>query len=435
MALGKSKSFESFKEIAAHPPSDPESDSSWTLEPNTDITEQKRTKNALRESEERFRALVTASSDVVYRMSPDWSEMWLLQGKDFMADTTEPSRTWLDKYIHPDDQGIVLAAINEAIRTKTIFELEHRVWRVDGTLGWTFSRAIPLLDASGHIVEWFGAASDITKRKWAEQSFEESQNRLCELAERLDAEVRARTQQLEQRNSEVLSQAAELRDLSVRLMRTADQERRRVARELHDSAGQSLAALAMNLSQIIQRAQQYDPLLAKSAEEAEAIVQQLTRDIRTTSYLLHPPLLDENGLSAALAWYTEGLQKRSGLQIQLTISDEVGRLPSDMELLVFRVVQECLTNIHRHSGSKSAAIRIDRRPEDITIHVQDQGHGIPPEKLTGIYGRGSGVGIRGMCERLRQFRGELTIDSDGSGTRISATIPIPKQDEFGATGK
>lgn len=128
-----------------------------------------RAKDALGKSEERFRAYVTASSDVVYSMSADWKEMRHLQGREFVPDTVEPSRTWLDKYIHPEDQARVLAAIDEAIRTKSVFQLEHRVIRVDGSLGWTFSRAIPVLDDKGQIVEWFGAASDVTLRKAAEE--------------------------------------------------------------------------------------------------------------------------------------------------------------------------------------------------------------------------------------------------------------------------
>jgi PAS domain S-box-containing protein len=136
----------------------------------TDITEIKRAQEALAKSENRFRAFVTASSDVIYCMSPDWSEMRYLWGRDFIPDTEEPSSTWLDSYIHPDDQTHVLAVVNEAIRTKTVFALEHQVRRLDGSLGWTFSRAVPLLDESGEIVEWFGAASDITERKQTEEN-------------------------------------------------------------------------------------------------------------------------------------------------------------------------------------------------------------------------------------------------------------------------
>jgi signal transduction histidine kinase len=128
------------------------------------------TERRVRESEQRFRALVEARSDAIYRMSPDWSEMRQLRGSDFVADTEEPERNWLEKYIHPDDRAMVLEAIAEAIRSKNIFELEHRVLRVDGTLGWTLSRAVPLLDANGEIVEWFGAASDVTARKLSEQA-------------------------------------------------------------------------------------------------------------------------------------------------------------------------------------------------------------------------------------------------------------------------
>ncbi|MGC9994515.1 MAG: PAS domain S-box protein [Terriglobia bacterium] len=148
-----------------------------------DITELKRTEEALRASEERFRALVTASSDVVYRMSPHWSEMRQLRGQNFIADTEAPNRNWLQKYIHPDDQSRVVTAINEAIRSKSVFELEHRVLRVDGSLGWTLSRAIPLQDANGEIVEWFGTATDVTERKRAEEALQASEQRFRVLAE------------------------------------------------------------------------------------------------------------------------------------------------------------------------------------------------------------------------------------------------------------
>ncbi len=147
------------------------------LENLTDITQRKAAEESLRKSEERFRAFVTASSDIMYRMSPDWAEMRQLEGRNFIADMAQPSRDWLREYIHPADQARVLAVINEAVRTKTVFQMEHQVRRVDGTLGWTFSRAVPLLDARGKIVEWFGAASDVTERKRAEVALRASEKR------------------------------------------------------------------------------------------------------------------------------------------------------------------------------------------------------------------------------------------------------------------
>jgi PAS domain S-box-containing protein len=147
-----------------------------------DLIDSKRAEAALLESEQRLRALVTASSNVVYRMSPDWSEMWHLQGREFIHDTAGPSRTWVDKYIPPDDRARVMAAIHEAIRSKTAFELEHQVWQVDGSVGWTVSRAVPLLSSDGEVVEWFGMATDVTRRKQAEDALRESEERFRMLA-------------------------------------------------------------------------------------------------------------------------------------------------------------------------------------------------------------------------------------------------------------
>ena len=387
-----------------------------------DITEIRRSEEALRQSEQRFRALVSATSYVVYRMSPDWSEMRALEGRGFISDTGKPRTDWLEAYIDPDDREAVLRAVREAIDSKSIYQLEHRVHRADGTVGWAYSRAVPLLDADGEIVEWFGAASDVTGRKEAEENYRR-------LAETLDLEVQERTRELEQRNAEIVRQSEQVRELSWRLMRAQDEERRHIARELNDSAGQTLTVLGMNLVQFVQKAGRRNPELATDAEAIQDTVQQLHRDIRTTSYLLHPPLLDESGISSALTWYVHGLIERCQLQISLEISADFGRLPRDMELAVFRLVQECLTNIHRHSGSKTASIRIVRGAKEVTVEIEDAGQGISVERMAEIQSGGSGVGIRGMRERLRQFAGELKMESGVSGTRILVTIPVRKTAE------
>ena len=270
-------------------------------------------------------------------------------------------------------------------------------------------------------------ASDFIERCKIDEKLRESEQRFRVLSASLDAEVRARTKELEEKNANLLRQSELLRKLSHDLFRTQDEERRRIARELHDSAGQILAALGMSLDQAVQEAEHAAPMIAKRLGEVQGVVQQLNREIRTTSYLLHPPLLDESGLSSALRVYLEGLNERSEIAVTLDIREDFGRLPGDMELAIFRVVQECVTNIHRHSGSKTALIHVSRSPENIRVEIRDEGTGIPRERLAEIQAGVSGVGVRGMQERMREFGGAMNIESDGSGTCILVSIPVPKR--------
>jgi PAS domain S-box-containing protein len=285
---------------------------------------------------------------------------------------------------------------------------------------WQINR-IPLPNGRLGVVCYF---RDISSQIETREVLRESEERLRTLAGGLETQVRIRTEEIERRNAEVLQQAEQLRELSNCLLQSQDDERRRLARELHDSAGQIVTALGMYIGSMIPHARQ-NPPLGKAVEESRELVRQLSKEMRTMSYLLHPPLLDENGLSEAIRWYVQGLTERSGLTIELSISEEFSRLPNELELAVFRIVQECLTNIHRHSGSKTATIQLSLQAESISLQIQDKGKGISAEKLAEIQSQRSGVGITGMRERVRHFRGVLDIQSNGRGTKIAITLPIP----------
>lgn len=225
-----------------------------------------------------------------------------------------------------------------------------------------------------------------------------------------------------------------LQRLSVRLLQLQDEERRRIARELHDSTGQSLAALVIHLSAVNERIAELDPTSAEILREAMMLSQQASDEIRTLSYLLHPPTLDLAGLPSALKWLIDGFTQRSKLQVDLEMSSELGRLPQNLETALFRIVQESLTNIFRHSGSPSARIRISRHAGVVNLEISDQGAGISPDTLATLNGTGGelGVGIRGMRERVRQLGGSLEIHSGKKGTTIAVALPSGESADDGA---
>jgi PAS domain S-box-containing protein len=216
-----------------------------------------------------------------------------------------------------------------------------------------------------------------------------------------------------------------LRTLSGQLLHTQDEERRRIARELHDSAGQILAALSMTLTPLESENGKIPPRAAKAIKESLGLIKDLSNQVRTIAHLLHPPLLDEIGLSSALRLFLEGFGERSKIKVALAISHNFERLPQELETAIFRIVQECLTNIHRHSGSQIAKISITRRDGQVRVEVADRGRGIPPKKQKAMDSGGTpGVGIRGMRERVRQLGGTLDINSGSQGTVIVARIPV-----------
>lgn len=218
-----------------------------------------------------------------------------------------------------------------------------------------------------------------------------------------------------------------LRLLSVRILRAQDEERRRIARELHDSAGQYLAAVTMALDMVRNEAQNLPALLTQKLEEAAEVTKTCTSEIRTISHLLHPPLLDELGLGSAIHWYVEGFAARSGIQTQIEMPEELGRLGNDVEIVLFRVLQESLTNIHRHSRSKTATVRMGADSRQAWLEVQDQGQGQGDGNGNGAVSSEpfrAGVGITGMRERVKALAGVLEIASDQRGTRVKAVIPL-----------
>lgn len=249
----------------------------------------------------------------------------------------------------------------------------------------------PVKDAQGRIVGASKVARDITDRKKME----------CALREA---------------------------ELSGRLLQLQDEERRRVARELHDGAGQLLTALSMNIAAVAEEKGKLSQEASRSVEENRSLIEQAISEIRTVSYLLHPPLLDEVGLKSALNEYVHGFGQRSHIRVSVEFPSDLERLPRDVELSLFRIVQECLTNIHRHSGSAAARVRLSRLPGEIQLEVTDEGRGIDPEIQVSFFaGRSTGVGLQGMRERVRQIGGVLQLHSNGKGASVQVFLPVRKQ--------
>ena len=217
-----------------------------------------------------------------------------------------------------------------------------------------------------------------------------------------------------------------LRNLSARLLQLQDEERRRIARELHDSTGQSLAALVIHLSAVSAKFASLDPGAAEMIREAIQLSQKASDETRTLSYLLYPPTLDYAGLRSALEWYVEGFTQRSKVKVDLSVSLGPNRLSEIVERTLFRIVQESLTNIFRHSGSDSASVQIEVRSGVVRLEVADHGKGIPDAILATLNSSGGqlGVGIRGMRERVRQLGGWLQIRSQPTGTTIVVTLSL-----------
>jgi two-component system, NarL family, sensor kinase len=235
---------------------------------------------------------------------------------------------------------------------------------------------------------------------------------------------RAHAQQIE-RTRELAVQSETVNELSGQLLRLQDEERRRIARELHDSVGQLLAAVSMKIYSLMSPAHNLSQDTSNALTEIASLNGQISAEIRTLSHLLHPPLLDEVGLRSALRWYVDGYAKRSDIDVTLEIPDTLDRMAPEIETSVFRVVQEALTNIHRHSGSKTAAIRLFRENGRVQVQIEDNGKGISELEWTDFLASGrAGVGIRGMRERIRQLGGRLEISSNGHGTMVSASVPV-----------
>jgi two-component system, NarL family, sensor kinase len=218
-----------------------------------------------------------------------------------------------------------------------------------------------------------------------------------------------------------------LRHLSVRLMTLQDEERRRIARDLHDTAGQTLAAMKMSLA-LIRQAGASTPALQPLIDDLNALADEALQEIRTASYLLHPPLLDEAGVASAARWFVDGFARRSGIQVQCEIQDGMPRPPREYELVLFRVLQESLTNVHRHSGATRASITLNSENNQFRLEISDNGRGVSEERLQQLQASssGAGVGITGMRERVRELGGYLEIRAGNPGTSVRVGLPLAK---------
>ncbi len=347
-------------------------------------------------------AIIHTAPDIIFSRRGDGSRDYISDRFYEFTGAAQGSANgfgWLD-FVHPDDKQKAMMDWMRCIETGANYEAEYRLRSKDGVFRWFRARAVPIRDLDGKIVKWYGTCSDIQDSKLLEQSIRDN-------AAELEKMVDRRTD--------------ELRRLSVRLMTMQDQERRRLARDLHDGLGQELAVAKMVLDKTI---------LQRSAEpreeawtQASTIINNAIQQVRTMSHLLHPPLLDEVGLMSALAWYVEGLAKRSGIETSLEVQPrDFPRLGAEVETAVFRIVQEALTNVFRHSEASKVWITLTQKDGIIVVAVRDDGKGIE-QRIAELQPDSVGVGIGGMKQRAKEFGGELRLTNANPGTLVELMIP------------
>ena len=348
-------------------------------------------REARTEAERQSSTIAELARAILWRADPRTLEITYVnpEGQQILGYWPERWRSeknFWKQHVHPEDLDRMVRHCCAAQQADCAEECDFRMFSAAGEVHW-FRLLIRRTCFRNGPSELLGVMTDITKLKEAEHSTQE---------------------------------------LSRRLIHLQDQEHRRISRELHDSVGQNLAALRMSLHALEQNAALLDEKGRLALRDAVNLADSAIQETRTVSYLLHPPVLDDLGLIKALDWYVEGFAKRSGIKVQLQ-TPPAFRLPAEMELALFRVVQECLTNVHRHSRSVSARVRIQAHSNSILLEVSDSGCGISPKvQAELLQGSGkTGVGLSGIRERITELRGNLDIDSDRNGTTIRVLVPVP----------
>jgi PAS domain S-box-containing protein len=355
------------------------------------VTELERALEELRQSEERFRLFVEGVKDyAIFMLDAGGHVMSWNAGAERIKGYRRDEILGSHFSVFYPSEDVQSGKPHRALETATAEgRYEDEGWRIrkDGSRFYANVIITCIRDSEGKLQGFSKVTRDITERKRSEDA---------------------------------------VRELSARLLRTRDEERRRLARELHDSTAQTLSALSLNLALIKELVDLGgSPKASKAHAESVELAKAASQEIRTLSYLLHPPMLDEAGLLSALRWYVDGFVQRTGVSVELEVPSELERLSTELETALFRIVQECLSNIHRHSGSTTASLRMLKDAGQITLEVADEGVGLP----SGAVGRNgapvtTGVGIRGMYERVRQLGGRLELKPGNPGTRIIAIVPV-----------
>jgi signal transduction histidine kinase len=311
---------------------------------------------------------------------------------------------------------------------------------IHGVVGWFFVCAVLIVLGENHRKQQFRLRQSIAAMTSAANERQRAEAALQRTHDLLESRVVERTSQLtltlnrlEREVTERKRAEEQLRQLSVRLMTLQDEERRHIARDLHDTTGQTLAAMKMTTA-LIQRTAAGSEM-QRLLDDLNALTDQAVQEIRTTSYLLHPPLLDEAGIASAVQWFVEGFSKRSGIQVNCEIAENLQRPPRNHELVLFRVLQESLTNVHRHSGASAATVRLNLAAAHFALEIADNGTGIPDDSLRRFHedGHGTGVGLVGMRERVNELNGWLDIRSGPTGTSVSVSLPASRPESLAAS--